>query len=226
MICLQLCLAALTGARCTVVMFLASSFVHFGDAALGEVFFFSSLGSSWFLLWSCTLMVVEIIADIVPLSARVSHAALDLYYPLAAAVVSCPVHHVPMIRWLLVSLGVVLALSVHVTRAAGRMILMSSTARTGNVKMSLAESSLTFVIVLLLLCWKALSMGMMVLILLFLWCAVRFVGQHPPGTRTLSIEPTTQGEGWGVGGGFGGVRCTAPAGRPGDWAIVGLVAMG
>jgi len=202
------------------VLFLLSVFFLFGDKSLEKMFFFSFMRSGWFFTLTGVLMVVEIIGDIVPMHDHVLHAVLLFLCPVAAVFVSCPAHATHTTRVLLASLGVVLALSVHLTRAAARVLMTSTTNGVGNVASSLVESITSVVIVLLVLTYKAVSIGVLVVLLVLLLCVLVFVCWNFSGMRRSPIVPPTgEGvlqpqdtyEGWGVGGGFGGGHYTEPA---------------
>ena len=167
-------LAAPAGVNAYIPLLAVALAQHLGWVQLTAPF--DMLGSWWFLGLVAVLLVIEVVADKVPVVDHVNDAIQTFVRPAAGGLLAVSSSGGGRIEpWLLLAAGVVIAGSVHAVKASARPVINATTGGVGAPIVSTVEdvgaigvTILAFVLPLLTFLVVATAMG------LAIWAIVRW----------------------------------------------------
>lgn len=136
---------------------------------------FDFLGNWWVIAILAVLLVVEVVADKLPVIDSTNDVIQTFVRPVAGAILFAGSANVITDVHPLLSLGagLLVAGGVHATKTVARPVVTATTAGTGNWAVSIAEDVTAFFVSLLALILPIVAVILLVTILLLLFLAIR-----------------------------------------------------
>lgn len=143
---------------------------------------FDILGSWWAIAILVVLLIIEIVADKLPVIDSTNDVIQTFVRPVAGAILFAGSANVITDVHPLLSLGagLLVAGGVHATKAVARPVVTATTAGTGNWAVSIAEDVTAFFVSLLALILPIVGLILLVTVLVLLFLATRRRGGKRP----------------------------------------------